>query len=537
MISLLLTALVPVAFVVLLGFYAGRKGLVSEDGARNFSAYIVDFALPCTLFVGVFSFTPAQFTNVPYLATITLALVVPFVVGLGIAMFGYKKSRPESGLFACNCGFPDMAYFGLPVLMTVVGAQGLLPVIVGNLVTSILLVPCIVLLLNHKASGNDASPSLLSSLLGTVKQPVVWAPVLGLVVFAFALTTAAVALVARALVPALPWPAAIALCAIVAPPDAVAASAVLRRINPPHRVLTVLEGESLFNDATALLIFRVAVQAAGADGFTLASVAPTFLLGTVGSLVAGPALGWLATRLFERIEHVPTAVILQFVTTFGVWLLAERLGMSGALTMVCYAITVAQRSPERTPARVRIPRSPVLSQPSTITGFTGVTGVTGSALPRYPAISVGPTMRISPSPPGATFTFVAGSNRRTCCPASAVPMVPIFRRPGGFMVDAQVASDSPYETTSGTPNASSTCWCNSGVMGADPQRRKRSDGKRSPGRRCGSSRANIVSTAVMYVGASRRSASSVASGLKRPSRMTLAPASSRTMTWLLMPLV
>jgi predicted permease len=181
MISLLLTALVPVAFVVLLGFYAGRKGLVSEDGARNFSAYIVDFALPCTLFVGVFSFTPAQFTNVPYLATITLALVVPFVVGLGIAMFGYKKSRPESGLFACNCGFPDMAYFGLPVLMTVVGAQGLLPVIVGNLVTSILLVPCIVLLLNHKASGNDASPSLLSSLLGTVKQPVVWAPVLGLV--------------------------------------------------------------------------------------------------------------------------------------------------------------------------------------------------------------------------------------------------------------------------------------------------------------------------------------------------------------------
>ncbi len=92
MISLLLTALVPVAFVVLLGFYAGRKKLVSEDGARNFSAYIVDFALPCTLFVGIFSFTPAQFGNVPYLLTLTLALIVPFVVGLGIAMFGYKKT-------------------------------------------------------------------------------------------------------------------------------------------------------------------------------------------------------------------------------------------------------------------------------------------------------------------------------------------------------------------------------------------------------------------------------------------------------------
>ena len=180
-ISLLLTALVPVAFVVLLGLYAGRKGLVSEDGARNFSAYIVDFSLPCTLFVGVFSFTPAQFTNIPYLLTVTLALVVPFVVGLGIAMFGYRKSAPESGLFACNCGFPDMAYFGLPVLMTVVGTQGLLPVIVGNLVTSILIVPCIVLLLNHRASGAAGAPSLLRSLMSTAKQPVVWAPVLGLV--------------------------------------------------------------------------------------------------------------------------------------------------------------------------------------------------------------------------------------------------------------------------------------------------------------------------------------------------------------------
>lgn len=180
-VSLLLTALVPVAFVVLLGLYAGRKGLVSEDGARNFSAYIVDFALPCTLFVGVFDFTPAQFTNLSYLLTVTLALVVPFIVGLGIAIFGYKKPAPESGLFACDCGFPDMAYFGLPVLMTVVGTQGLLPVIVGNLVTSILIVPCIVLLLNHRTQGNVAEPSLFSSLLSTVKQPVVWAPVVGLV--------------------------------------------------------------------------------------------------------------------------------------------------------------------------------------------------------------------------------------------------------------------------------------------------------------------------------------------------------------------
>ena len=85
-----------------------------------------------------------------------------------------------------------------------------------------------------------------------------WAPVTGLVVFAVGLTTAAVAVVTRALIPEVPWAVAIALGAVVAPPDAVAATAVLRQIQPPHRILTILEGESLFNDATALLSSRLA---------------------------------------------------------------------------------------------------------------------------------------------------------------------------------------------------------------------------------------------------------------------------------------
>src|SRR5207237_1751342 len=119
-----------------------------------------------------------------------------------------------------------------------------------------------------------------------------WVPVTGLVIFAVGLTTAAVAVVTRAIVPAMPWAPAIALSAIVAPPDAVAATAVLRALRPPQRLLTILEGESLLNDASALLIYRVAVGAAVANTFTPAAVAPTFLLAVVGSLVAGPALGW-----------------------------------------------------------------------------------------------------------------------------------------------------------------------------------------------------------------------------------------------------
>jgi monovalent cation/hydrogen antiporter len=118
-----------------------------------------------------------------------------------------------------------------------------------------------------------------------------WAPVTGLVVFAVGLTTAAVAIVAHALMPAMPWAAAIVLGAVVAPPDAVAATAVLRQLRPPHRLLTILEGESLLNDASALLIYRLAVGAAVTTDFSISAVTPAFLLAVVGSLVAGPVLG------------------------------------------------------------------------------------------------------------------------------------------------------------------------------------------------------------------------------------------------------
>ena len=182
-----------------------------------------------------------------------------------------------------------------------------------------------------------------------------WVPVAGLVVFAVGLTTVVVAVVARTLVPTMAWAPAIALGAVVAPPDAAAATAVLRQVRPPRRLLTILEGESLLNDASALLIYRLAVRAVAAAGLSIGEVAPAFLLAVAGSLVVGPALAWLFLRVFDRVRHVPTAIILQFVSTFGVWLLADRIGLSGVLTMVCYAMTVARTAPERTPARIRIP--------------------------------------------------------------------------------------------------------------------------------------------------------------------------------------
>jgi monovalent cation/hydrogen antiporter len=182
-----------------------------------------------------------------------------------------------------------------------------------------------------------------------------WVAVASLAVVSVLFTTAAVALVARRLVPAMPWPAAIALGAIVSPPDAAAAVAVLRQLRPPHRILTILEGESLLNDATALLIYRLAVGAVAMSSFSARAVVPAVFLVVAGSLVAGILLARALLPLIERIRDVPTAIIVQFVSTFGVWILAERIGLSSILTMVAYAIAVARRAPERMPARLRLP--------------------------------------------------------------------------------------------------------------------------------------------------------------------------------------
>lgn len=191
----------------------------------------------------------------------------------------------------------------------------------------------------------DASPRDLRRNLG---------PILNLAFFTVALTTIAVAVVARRIIPEMPWAAAIVLGAIVSPPDASAATAVLRRLRPPHRLLVILEGESLFNDATALLIFRVAALAAVTGTFSAGTALVTLLLTGLGGVLAGIVLAHLVMWTLGRIEDIQISVLLQFLSTFAVWIIAVRLGLSPIITMVTYAMYLARRAPSRMDGRRRI---------------------------------------------------------------------------------------------------------------------------------------------------------------------------------------
>jgi CPA1 family monovalent cation:H+ antiporter len=181
-----------------------------------------------------------------------------------------------------------------------------------------------------------------------------WRPVLSLVLVAVGLTTIAVAVVARLFLPDMPWAAAVALGALLAPPDAVAALAVMRAVAPPHRIRSILEGESLLNDASSLLIYKLALAAVAVGAFRPADAVPAFALVTVGSVVVGWLLARLVIRVTAPIDHPAIATILQFVTTFGVWILAERLELSGVVTIVVFGLTAGRRTSSSSHTSVRV---------------------------------------------------------------------------------------------------------------------------------------------------------------------------------------
>ena len=157
-------------------------------------------------------------------------------------------------------------------------------------------------------------------------------------------TTVAVAVVARLLLPGLPWAAAFVLGAIVSPPDAAAAAAIIQRLGVPRRIATILEGESLINDATALVAYRFAVAAVVGGTFSLGEAGGQLVAVGLGGVVVGLAVGVLVV-LFEKLVDDPAVEIaISFIAPIGAYLLAEEFHWSGVLAAVAAGLYVSQRA-------------------------------------------------------------------------------------------------------------------------------------------------------------------------------------------------
>jgi len=178
--------------------------------------------------------------------------------------------------------------------------------------------------------------------------------VLGLAIGAVVFTTLVVGVAVHAVVPALPWAVCFALGAIVSPPDAVAAKAVLTRLPLPRKLTVLLEGESLLNDATGLVLVRFAVAAATTGAFSIGSATTSFLVLAIGGAVVGTVFGYLVVRAMRILEDDYLVITASILASWSSYLIGESLEVSGVIATVACGIVLGWYQHEIFTAAVRM---------------------------------------------------------------------------------------------------------------------------------------------------------------------------------------
>ncbi|MBV9454796.1 MAG: Na+/H+ antiporter [Rubrobacter sp.] len=167
------------------------------------------------------------------------------------------------------------------------------------------------------------------------------------------LTSVTVAVVAHVVI-GLPWSVAFVLGVVVSPTDPVSVSATAERIGLPHNIVTILEGESLINDGTALALYHTAVTAVVVGSFSILEAGLDFVLSGVGGVAIGLAIGWIISRVRTWVEDPLVETTIALFTGYATYLPAEELGASGVLAVVAAGLYLSLQSPEMTSPRNRL---------------------------------------------------------------------------------------------------------------------------------------------------------------------------------------
>src|SRR5271155_3160467 len=173
--------------------------------------------------------------------------------------------------------------------------------------------------------------------------------------FAFGCVVFTTAAVAADWLLGMPLAVGFVLGAIVSPPDAVAPLAIVRRLGVPRRLVVVLEGEGLANDATALILYRFAVAAVSTGLFSFGEAAGTFALIVVGEIAYGIGVGWFSLRLRRWARDPRVEITLSLLTPYAAFLVPQHLGGSGVLATVAAGLFVSWNGPLLIPAATRLP--------------------------------------------------------------------------------------------------------------------------------------------------------------------------------------
>jgi monovalent cation/hydrogen antiporter len=252
------------------------------------------------------------------------------------------------GLFVAVAGLSALAHrldVPYPIVLVIGGALfGFVPgapkVVLNPDVVLLVFLPPLLYGAAFFANLNDIRSNLRGITLSSV----------GLVL----VTMVAVAVVAHELIGGLPWAAAFALGAVVSPTDPLAAAVVMRRLGMPRRLVSSVEGEGLFNDATALVAYKVAVAAVVSGSFSLADAGLRLVAGAAGGIAIGVAVGWLIAAIRSRIEDAQLSITVSLFSGYAAFVPADALGASGVLAAVTTGIYMGIRGPRIIPPRTRL---------------------------------------------------------------------------------------------------------------------------------------------------------------------------------------
>ena len=168
-------------------------------------------------------------------------------------------------------------------------------------------------------------------------------PILLLAIGLVLVTTIIVAIVAHTIA-GLSWPVAFVLGAVVSPTDAVAASATAQLLGLARRIVTVIEGESMVNDATGLVVYRFAVAAVVTGSFSLWQASLQFVVVSLGGLLIGLVIGWPVAWLHRRLDDAPIEITITLLTPYAAYLVADALQMSGVLAVLSAGLYLSRQS-------------------------------------------------------------------------------------------------------------------------------------------------------------------------------------------------
>src|SRR5215210_1119969 len=169
-----------------------------------------------------------------------------------------------------------------------------------------------------------------------------------------AATTIGVGVVAHEVVDGLPWSAAFVLGAVVSPTDPIAATSIASRLGAPRRIVAIVEGESLVNDATALVLYRVAVVAVATGAFSFWEAGARLLVNAVAGVAIGLVVGYVVRQVRKRMNDPPSEIAVSLLTGYLAYLPAEALGVSAVLAAVTVGIYLGWHTPELTNAQTRL---------------------------------------------------------------------------------------------------------------------------------------------------------------------------------------